>query len=125
MVVFNIDKARIYEQLKILEKTLHSSFPYDDTDKIQNDFNKKLSEENCLTGDLNSYWMNIDGSLSYILRGRSIPEGQIDWLHSSFFDIFHQYRFLEEKMADYPTFYEEYTHFEKVRNLLLDYLSYN
>ncbi|MFC3883298.1 YxiJ family protein [Bacillus songklensis] len=125
--MFNIDKVRIYEQLKMLEKTLYNPFPYDDTDKIQDDFNKELSEEDCLTGDLNSYWMNIDGSLIYVLRGRSkrIPQGQIDWLHLSFFDIFHQYRFMEEKMADYPTFYEEYMNFEKVRKLLLDYLSYN
>lgn len=40
-------------------------------------------------------------------------------------DIFHQYRFLEEKMADYPTFYEEYMKNEKARKLLLDYLSFN
>ncbi|MDQ0242792.1 hypothetical protein J2S09_000328 [Bacillus fengqiuensis] len=125
--MFNIDKMRIYEELKAIKESLYNPFPYSDTDKIQDDFNKEFSEDDCLTGDLNTYWMNIAGSLSYVLSGSSkrIPQGQIDWLHLSFFDIFHQYRFLKEKMADYPTFYEEYMNHEKVRRLLLDYLSYN
>ncbi|WP_231507667.1 YxiJ-like family protein [Bacillus sp. UNC41MFS5] len=118
---------KIYEELKTLKESLYNPFPYKDTDKIQEDFYKELSEEDCLTGDLNTFWMNIAGSLIYVLRGNSkrIPQGQIEWLHFSFFDIFHQYRFLEEKMADYPTFYEEYRYNEKARKLLLDYLSFN
>lgn len=125
--MFNIDKLKIYEELKNLKASLYNPFPYRDTDKIQEDFNKELSKEDCLTGDLNTYWMNIVGSLSYVLRGNSkrIPQGQLEWLHLSFFDIFHQYRFLEEKVADYPTFYEEYMNNEKARKLLLDYLSFN
>ncbi|HWO97408.1 MAG TPA: YxiJ family protein [Bacillus sp. (in: firmicutes)] len=118
---------RIYEELEALKESLYNPFPYDDTDKMQDDFNKELSENDCLTGDLNTYWMNIAGSLSYVLNGGSkrIPQGQIDWLHLSFFDIFHQYRFLEEKITDYPTFYGEYINYEKIRKLLLDYLSCN
>ncbi|MFJ7513241.1 YxiJ family protein [Peribacillus simplex] len=117
---------QLYKELENLKKNLYNPFPYRDTDKIQEDFNKELSEEDCLTGDLNTYWMNIAGSLSYVLRGNSkrIPQGQLEWLHISFFDIFHQYRFLEEKMADYPTLYEEYMNNEKVRQLLLKYLSF-
>ena len=124
-MVVRIDKMEIYEELKSLKESLYNPFPYRDTDKIQEDFIKELSEEDCLTGDLNTYWMNIAGSLSYVLKGNSkgIPKGQIEWLHLSFFDIFHQYRFLEEKMANYPTFYEEYLKNEKARKLLLDYLS--
>ncbi|MGF6949057.1 hypothetical protein QF028_001562 [Neobacillus sp. B4I6] len=126
-MVFRIDKFKIYEELKTLKESLYNPFPYRDTDNIQEDFNKELSEEDCLTGDLNTYWMNIAGSLSYVLKGnsKSIPQGQIEWLHLSFFDIFHQYRFLEDKMADYPTFYEEYMNNEKARKLLLNYLSFN
>lgn len=123
----NIEKMRIFEELKAKNESLYSPFPYSDTYKIQDDFKNELSEDDCLTGDLNTYWMNIAGSLSYVLKGsvKRIPQGQKDWLHLSFFDIFHQYRFLEEKIADYPTFNEEYMNHEKVRKLLLDYLSVN
>lgn len=106
-----------------MNEKLYSPFPYRDTGQIQEDFD--ISEEDCLNGDLNSYWMNIVGSLSYVLRGnlKKIPNGQIDRLHLSFYDIFPQYRFLEEKMAAYPIFYQEYKNHEKARKLLLDYLS--
>src|SRR5690606_8244458 len=122
-VVVSIDKMEIYEELKSLKESLYNPFPYSDTDKIQEDFIKELSEEDCLTGDLNTYWMYITGSLSFVLRGNSkkIPEGQIERLHLSFFDIFPQYRFLEGKVAEYPTFYEEYMNYEKTRKLILAY----
>ena len=127
MEVLNIDKVHIYDELRAIKESLEKPFPYRDTDKIQEDFNKKLSEDDVLTADLNSYWMNIAGSLSYVLRGipNKIPQGQVEWLHLSFFDIFQQYRFFEDKIADYPSFYEEYINNEKARKLLLDYLSYN
>lgn len=119
----SIDKLKIYEELKSLNEKLYSPFPYRDTGQIQEDF--FIFEDDCLNGDLNSYWMNIVGSLSYVLRGNSkkIPKGQIDRLHLSFYDIFQQYRFLEEKMDAYPIFYQEYKNHEKARKLLLDYLS--
>jgi hypothetical protein len=125
--VFSIDKLQIYEELKTIKESLYNPFPYTDTDKIQKDFNKEFAEEDCLTGDLNTYWMNIAGSLSYVLKGnsKSIPKGQLEWLHLSFFNIFQQYRFLEEKIANYPILYEEYMNNEKARKLLLDYLSSN
>lgn len=114
-MVFNIDKRRIYEELKAIKESLYNPFPYADTYRIQEDFNKEFSEDDILTADLNTYWMNIAGSLSYVLNGipNKIPQGQIDWLHLSFFDIFHQYRFFEEKIADYPSFYKAYMNNEK------------
>jgi hypothetical protein len=125
--VFNIDKVRIYDELKAIKESIEKPFPYGDTYKIQEDYNKELSEDDTLTADLNTYWMNIAGSPSYVLKGipNKIPQGQIDWLRLSFFDIFQQYRFFEDKIADYPSFYEEYKNNEKARKLLLDYLSYN
>ena len=69
--------------------------------------------------------MNIAESLSYALHGDSkgIPQSQIEWHHLTFFDIFHQYSFLEEKVSSYPTFYKEYMNYEIARKLLLNYLS--
>ncbi|MDR7240851.1 YxiJ family protein [Neobacillus drentensis] len=117
----------IYDELKAIKESLEKPFPYGDIYKIQEDFNKELSEDDTLTADLNTYWMNIAGSLSYVLKGipNKIPQGQIDWLQLSFIDIFQKYRFFEEKIADYPSFYEVYLNYEKARKILLDYLSYN
>lgn len=39
---------------------------------------------------------------------------QIDWLHLSFFNLFPQY---EDKITNYPSFYEEYMKHEKVQKL--------
>ncbi|TVX75704.1 hypothetical protein FQP34_27165 [Peribacillus simplex] len=123
--MFNVDRLQLYKELETLKESLYNPFPYRDIDKIQEDFNKELTEDDYLTADLNAYWMNIVGSLSYALKGnaKSIPKSQIEWLHFSFFDIFQQYRFLKEIMVDYPILYEEYMNNEKVRLLLLKYLS--
>lgn len=120
-----ISKQQIYEGLLARKNSLFNPFPYDDTAKIQIDFKEDLSDDECLTGDLNTYWMNIAGCLSYVLNGneKSIPQGQLEWLRLTFFDIFIQYKFLEEKIADYPTFMEEYLNYERVRTLLLSHLS--
>jgi YxiJ-like protein len=120
-----ISKQQIYEELLARKNNIYNPFPYDDTDKIQIDFKEELSGYECLTGDLNTYWMNIAGCLSYVLNGneKSIPQGQLEWLRLNFFDIFIQYKFLEEKIEDYPAFLEEYSRHERVRLLLLSHLS--
>ena len=123
-MVFKIDKIRIYDELNGIKESLEKPFPYADTYSILEDFNKEFTKNDILTADLNTYWMNISGSLSYVLKGipNKIPQGQIDWLQLSFFDLFQQYRFFEDKITNYPSFYEEYMKHEKVRKLLLDYL---
>jgi hypothetical protein len=55
--------------LLALKKSLYNSFPYEDTDKIQIDYKEELSDDDSLTGDLNTYWMNIAGCLSYVING--------------------------------------------------------
>ena len=109
---------------QLLELDISKHFPYLDTSKIGYDFKELFLDADCLNADLNTYWMSIYGKLSYILRGRSqnIPQGQIDWLKKSFFDIFKQYRFLEEHISKYPGFYETYINHEKARTLILCYL---
>ncbi|MEH7748025.1 YxiJ family protein [Neobacillus drentensis] len=122
-----MDKTQIFEELKSMQQIVINPFPYDDTTKMQKDFKRNFSKEDCLNADLNSYWMNIAGCLSKVFRGNEskIPQGQIDWLHLSFFGIFEQYRFLEENISNYPTFYDEYMNNEKARELLLKYLYFN
>ncbi|WP_399629757.1 YxiJ family protein [Sporosarcina sp. SG10008] len=125
MAVLKIEKELIYKELQVIKDSLHIPFPYSDIYKIQEDFIKEINPNDILTADLSAYWANIAGSLGYIERGKSeaIPQGQIDWLQLTFYDIFHQYYFLQESMINYPTFYAEYMNHEKARELLVDYLT--
>ncbi|MCH1625268.1 YxiJ-like family protein [Fredinandcohnia quinoae] len=116
-------------QLVDISKKLYEPFPYKDTRKIQEDFIKEFQaipdEDNCLNGDLNTYFANIAGTLGYVLKGKStsIPKGQIDMLHYTFFEYFDQYTFLAGKISQYQDFSREMIHYEQARTLLLEYLS--
>jgi hypothetical protein len=118
----------VEKQLYEIEKKLHKPFPYKNIYEIYEDFTiyfAKLSDdENCLTGDFHTYCMNISGTLSYVMKGKSkrIPKKQIDMLRFSFFEFFPQYVFFKDKMIHYREFYREYSNYEKARKLLLDYL---
>ncbi|MFC5733424.1 YxiJ family protein [Cytobacillus gottheilii] len=124
-----MDLNDIERQLVLINEKLQKPFPYRDTDKIQEDysnaFSKLSDDDNWLTADFNTYCMNIAGSLSYVLIGKSniIPKGQIEMLRFSFFEFFKQYRFFEDNITQYDGFYQEYMDFEKARKLLLQYLS--
>lgn len=124
MAVLKIEKEHIFKELQAIKESLHTPFPYNDIYKIQHDFIKEINQDDILTADLSTYWANIAGSLGYVERGKSqaIPQGQIDWLQLTFYDIFHQYCFLQGSMINYPTFYAEYMNHEKARELLVDYL---
>ncbi|WP_394557246.1 YxiJ family protein [Priestia aryabhattai] len=121
---FNIDKTKLLNDLKQIEIELYHPFPQDDVDKIKNKFNEKFGEDDILTADLDSYWANIAGSLSYVLKGKTkkIPQNQINELQFTFFEVFPQYSFLEKEILRYPYFYEEYKIYEKTRGLMLSYL---
>ncbi|MBT2288725.1 hypothetical protein J7E73_06160 [Paenibacillus albidus] len=101
---------------------LNKPFPYKDTNKLRAEF---LPEEDFFNCDFNSYCMNIAGTLSYILEGKSveIPPEQIDMLRYSFFDLFSEYKFLEDKVSGYHDFVQNYRNFEEARQMLLMYLS--
>ncbi|MFD0616042.1 YxiJ family protein [Paenibacillus sp. GCM10027629] len=115
------------EKLRTIK--LDNPFPYRDTDKIQDDFRKnflKLTEDkNSLVGDFNTYCMNIAGTVSYVLDGKKaeIPQKQIEKLNMSFFNWFPQYKFFEDRIADYEEFGRKYRNFEEARMLLQEYLS--
>lgn len=112
----------IFQQLQKLYSSLREPFPYRDTEKMQR--NHKFSEDDCFNGDLNTYWMNISGTLSYVLLNKSskIPYKQIKLLHYSFFETFQQYHIIENHIEKYPTFYRDYAAYERTRKLLLYYL---
>lgn len=80
--------------------------------------------EDCLTGDFNAYCMNIAGTLSYVLAGKTnkIPKRQIEFLQKSFYDFFKQYKFFEDKIENYNDFFREYKNFEETRKILLHLL---
>ncbi|MEY2196890.1 YxiJ family protein [Neobacillus sp. BF23-41] len=119
----------ILKQLTEIKNELDNPFPYRDTDKIQEDFRSEFldlsDEEDCLTGDFNTYCMNIAGTLSYVLAGKTIniPQGQIVMLQKSFFEFYKQYKFFEDKIETYKDFFQEYKNFEETRKLLLHLLA--
>ncbi|MDT0147695.1 YxiJ family protein [Priestia aryabhattai] len=112
------------DELKKLNNDLYHPFPHEDIRKIQDKFSEKLHEDDLLTADFNSYWMNIAGSLSYMLKGKTkkIPPNQIDELKLTFFEVFPQYSFLEEEIFTYLNLCEEYKVYEKTRELMLRFL---
>ncbi|WJN47555.1 YxiJ family protein (plasmid) [Priestia aryabhattai] len=112
------------DELKELNNDLYHPFPHEDIRKIQDKFSRKLHEDDLLTADFNNYWMNIAGSLSYMVKGKTkkIPQNQIDELKLTFFEVFPQYSFLEKEISTYPNLYEEYKIYEKTRELMLSYL---
>lgn len=116
----------VIHKLRSIE--LDNPFPYRDTDKMQLDFHSNFiqltDDKNSLTADFNRYCMNIAGTLSYVLAKKTadIPQRQIEKLQLSFFNWFHQYKFIEDGIADYEEFSREYRNFEEARMLLLEYL---
>ncbi|MEQ2525239.1 hypothetical protein EKG37_06420 [Robertmurraya yapensis] len=115
----------IVQKLNEIKNKLHRPFPYRDCDRIHEDFQaeflKLAEEENSLNADFNTYCANIEGTLSYVLKGKTaeIPEGQIALLEISFFDFFQQYRFFETHIIRYTDFLEQYKYHEEARKLLL------
>ncbi|MFC0561438.1 YxiJ family protein [Halalkalibacter alkalisediminis] len=115
----------VIRKLTEIKSQLDNPSPYKDTDKIQEDFEKHFlnlsDDEDSLTGDFNTYCMNIAGTLSFVLAGNTnkIPKSQIKLLQKSFFDLFNQYKFFEDKIGNYKDFYDEYIKFEETRKLLL------
>jgi hypothetical protein len=113
------------KQLTAIKPKLDKPFPYRDSGQIQEDFRiyflKLSQQDDSLNGDFNDFCMNIAGTLSYVLAGKTdrIAKWQIEILQMSFFDRFKQYKFLETKISNYKEFYEEYANFEETRKLLL------
>ncbi|TKC19222.1 YxiJ family protein [Robertmurraya kyonggiensis] len=115
----------ILQKLNSIKPNLEKPFPYTDSYKIQYDFRNEFlnlsAEKNCLNADFNTYCMNIAGTLSYVLKGKidTIPDRQIQILQMSFFDVFNQYKFIENKYTRYKEYSEAYQNYEEARKLLL------
>ncbi|WP_090647840.1 YxiJ family protein [Paenibacillus sp. UNC496MF] len=91
---------------------------------FQSEFLKLTDDKNSFVGDFNTYCMNISGTMSYVLAGKTlkIPQRQIEILEFSFFNWFQQYKFIENRISDYVELSLEYNSFEEARILLLKYL---
>lgn len=50
-----------------------------------------FTEDDCISADLNYYWMHTAGTLSYVLNNneQKIVFNQIKWLKKSFLNGFH------------------------------------
>mgnify|MGYP005607208143 FL=1 len=125
----------ILKQLTGMKAELRKPFPTEDIKKIGEDFRTEflnLSDELepyevDFFEDFRYYCVNIAGTLSYVLGDMTnqIPQGQIDMLYKSFFEYYNQYEFLEDQIANYNYFFQEYKTFEQARKWLLQLLSNN
>lgn len=120
----------ILKQLTEMEEELRKPFLTRDIHKICDDFRTEfsnISSDVDFYEDFRYYCVNIAGTLSYVLVGsiNDIPQGQFDMLFKSFFEYYDQYEFLEERIANYQHFFQEYNTFEQARELLLHLLTNN
>ena len=120
-----LGKRVIFNELQKMPSLLYKPFPNCDIRKIRKDFNTMFTEDDCISADLNYYWMHTAGTLSYVLNNneQEIVFNQIKWLRISFFEQFPQYRFLETEIVKYPILYRDFMNYEKTRKLLLYYLT--
>ena len=120
----------ILKRLTEIDDKLGKPFPTGDINKIDEDFRTEflaLPGEIDFYEDFRYYCVNIAGTLSYVLIDKinHIPQGQIDMLYKSFFEYYDQYEFLEDHIANYNYFFQEYKTFEQARKLLLQLFSNN
>ncbi|MEW4213541.1 YxiJ-like family protein [Bacillus thuringiensis] len=120
-----VGKKVIFNELQNTSSPLYKPFPNCDIRKIRKDFNNTFTEDDCISANLNYYWMHTAGTLSYVLNNneQEIVFNQIKWLRKSFFEWFPQYRFLETEIMNYPILYRDFMNYEKTRKLLLYYLT--
>ncbi|PFV83671.1 hypothetical protein COL05_07545 [Bacillus sp. AFS059628] len=120
-----IGKKVIFNELQKMYSSLHKSFPYRATAKLQRDLKSKFTEDDCINAVFNHYWMYTAGTLNSVLnkKEKNISFQQIQWLRKSFYEWFPQYRFLETEIVKYPILYRDFMNYEKTRKLLLYYLT--
>lgn len=120
-----LGKKIVFNELQKIHSLLHKPFPYRSIRKMQRDLKEKFTEDDCISADLNYYWMHTAGTLSYILNNneKEIVFDQIRWLRKSFYEWFPQYRFIETEIVKYPVLYRDFRNYEKTRKLLLYYLT--
>ncbi|GGI13940.1 YxiJ family protein [Gottfriedia solisilvae] len=124
-LVMTEKQSFIMNEILILGKKLNNPFPYRDAQKLYNYFYDYFLEDDTLNFDLSSYWMTINASFYYIVKGKTkeiYQKNLFELLNKSFFDTFDEYKFLEEEIKNYPNLYSEYLIHEHIRIYILHYL---
>ena len=122
---------RIRELFVEIDKTFAQSgtnpFPYNDLTLLREEFQDEFEnvKDECINGDLNTYWMFIDGmgggGLKTILDDSLERYRVKKMLQKTFFDWFPKYRFLERyDLGEYKDLDLEFKIYDKVRFLLLE-----
>lgn len=63
-----LGKKIVFNELQKIHSLLHKPFPYRSIRKMQRDLKEKFTEDDCISSDLNYYWMHTAGTLSYVLN---------------------------------------------------------
>ncbi|MBW3494149.1 MULTISPECIES: YxiJ-like family protein [Bacillus] len=120
-----LGKEVIFNELQKMHSPLYKPFPNCDILKVRKDYKNIFTEDDCISSDLNYYWMHTAATLNSVLnkKEKNISFQQIQWLRKSFFEWFPQYRFLETEIVKYPILHRDFMNYEKSRKLLLYYLT--
>jgi hypothetical protein len=106
---------------KLKELDMQKKFPHEDIHSIQEKHKEKFptpEEENNLFEDFDNYQSLINGSLSYVIDGRKIPQYQKQYLDQDFFSSYPKYNFLKEELEYYPNLKRELKVYETTREIL-------
>ncbi len=117
------DQSAASKELTLVYKTLHRSFPYQDSARLKEDFAEAFAQlkEGWFDGDFSEYCALIAGTVSYAMHNSiaEIPERQRALLQKSFFERYPAYAFIQPRLSDYPTISANLEDHERARGMLL------
>lgn len=117
------DQSAASKELALLYRTLHRSFPYQDSVRLKEDFAEAFAhlKEGWFDGDFSEYCALIAGTVSYVIHNSvtEIPQRQLALLQKSFFERYPAYAFIQTRLSDYPTISADLEDHERARGMLL------
>ncbi|AIQ55536.1 hypothetical protein R70331_20920 [Paenibacillus sp. FSL R7-0331] len=123
------DQSATIKELALLYKSLHRSFPYQDSARLKEDFAAAFThlKEESFNADLSEYCALIAGTISYVIHNSvtEIPQRQLALLRKSFFERYPAYAFIQPGLSEYPTISADLEAHERARGMLLRIIKEN
>lgn len=122
----NIERLKTMYETELLSS---SPFPYEDIRLAKRELKElqKIEEEECISGDLNHFFMFIAGTASKMIDDPTckIESDIIEFLENNFFENYPVYTFLQVHLEKYENLKRKMMIYDKVRFLILDILRSN
>lgn len=101
------------QKLEYLKEALEIPYPSEDIERIEEEY-----KTGSFIDDFYSYTSLIDGSLSYVLSSKKIPELQRELLYKSFLQAYPEYLFIGN-LEQYVELNRQLSIYEQTRKLLI------